>query len=501
MIEANFPFLSLIIIIPLLGAILAGSIRNDDIAKHIAFFVALITFLLTIFTLILFDASKGEFQLVERYAWIPLLNIEYLVGVDGISVLFLPMTALLTLLAMLASWKQISHLSRFHFSLLLALEGVSIGIFCALDTVLFFLFWELTLPPFFFLIGLWGIGSYRRSAAMKYLLFMIAGGVPLLLAFILLASNHALQVGGTIPQDLSFSFPILLDIPLDHDVQLIVFTLLLIGFAVKAPLVPLHTWLPTVSMEGPTHIVALLVGLKLGIYGILRFAMPLAPDVALEFSWLLSAIGAVTLILGSLIALQQTNLRRLLAFASVSHVGLVMVGIASFNMHGFQGAIYQLINFTFVASALMLIAGFIHHRIGSTETIHLGGLAKVMPKLTFFYFLFAMASIGLPGTSGFPAELLMIIGAYSAHSVLGVAALSGAILAAAYMLSYTRKAFFGPIIHDDVRLATDLQPREMALLLLPALLALLFGLFPNYILDINQIAAEAWLSRIGFQSP
>jgi NADH-quinone oxidoreductase subunit M len=178
-----------------------------------------------------------------------------------------------------------------------------------------------------------------------------------------------------------------------------------------------------------------------------------------------------------------------------------MVGIASFNMYGFQGAIYQLINFTFVASALMLIAGFIHHRIGSTETIHLGGLAKVMPKLTFFYFLFAMASIGLPGTSGFPAELLMIIGAYSAHSVLGVAALSGAILAAAYMLSYTRKAFFGPIIHDDVRLATDLQPREMALLLLPALLALLFGLFPNYILDINQIAAEAWLSRIGFQSP
>lgn len=501
MIEANFPFLSLIIIIPVAGAILAGSIRNSDISKHVALFVAIITLLLSIFTLILFDASKGEFQLVERYAWIPSLNIEYLVGVDGISVLFLPMIALLTFITMLASWNQIANLPRLHFSMLLALEGVSIGIFCALDTILFFLFWELTLPPLFFLIGLWGIGSHRRSAAMKYLLFMIAGGVPLLLAFILLASNHALQVGGLVPEDLSFSLPVLLNTPLEAQVQLIVFTLLLIGFAVKAPLVPLHTWLPTVSMQGPSHIVALLVGLKLGIYGILRFTMPLAPVVAVEFSWLLSVIGAATLIFGSLIALQQTNLRRLLAYASVSHVGLVMVGIASFNIQGLQGAIFQMINFTFVASSLMIIAGFIHHRLGSTETLHLGGLAKVMPKLTFFYFLFALANIGLPGTSGFPAELLMIIGALSAHAVLGVAALFGAILAAAYMLSYTRKAFFGPIVHNQVNLVTDIKPREMALLFTPALLVLLLGLFPNYVLEINQVAAEGWLARIGAQSP
>ncbi|MBP6367939.1 MAG: NADH-quinone oxidoreductase subunit M [Nitrosomonas sp.] len=501
MTEADFPLLSLIITIPLLGALLAGSIRNVDVAKQIAFFTALITFVLTACATLLFDADKSGFQLVERYDWIPLLKIEYLVGVDGISVLFLPMTGLLTIITMLASWSAIPHSSRFHFSLLLALESVSIGVFCALDTVLFFLFWELTLPPFFFLIGLWGIGSQRRSAAMKYTLFMLAGGVTLLLAIIVLATNHAKQIGGQIPNDLTFSLPVLLNTPLPDNLQTLVFLLLLFGFAVKAPLVPLHTWLPTVSMEGPTHIIAILVGLKLGIYGILRFAMPLAPIAAVEFSWILSVIGAFTLIYGALIALQQTNLRRLLAYASVSHVGLVMVGIASLNIQGFQGAIFQLINFTFVASALMLVAGFIHHRLGSTEAIHLGGLAKVMPKLTFFYFLFTLASIGVPGTSGFPAELLMIVGALSTHSVLGVAALSGAILGAAYMLSFTQRIFLGPVVHISVKQAIDLQPREMILLLIPSLLILGFGFYPDYILNTNQIASEAWLSRLITKTP
>jgi len=501
MIEANFPFLSLIIIIPILGAVLVGSVRNIDIAKHIALFVAIFTLLLSIFALILFDADNSAFQLVERYAWIPLLNIEYLVGVDGISILFLPMTALLTLITMLASWNSVSILPRFYFSLLLALEGVSFGIFCALDTVLFFLFWELTLPPFFFLLGLWGIGSHRRSAAMKYLLYMLAGGVPILLAFILLASNHALHIDKVIPQGLSFSLPVLLNTPLPDNLQTIVFILLFFGFAVKAPLVPLHTWMPTAAMEGPTHIVALLVGLKLGIYGILRFAMPLAPAAAVDFSWLLSVVGAVTLIYAALIALQQTNLRRLLAYASVSHVGLVIVGISSLTMQGFQGAIFQMLNFTFIASSLMLIAGFIHHRIGSTETIHLGGLAKVMPKLTSFYFLFLLASVGLPGTSGFPAELLMIVGALNTHSILGFAALSGAILSAAYMLSYTRRAFLGPVTHSDIKQVFDIKFREISLLFIPALLVLIFGLFPDYILNINQAASEAWLSRFTMQLP
>ncbi len=494
--EANFPLLSLIILLPILGAVAIGLTRNTGLAKTSALIFAGLELLLTLFVVQFFDSSSSSFQMIENYAWIPSLNVEYLVGVDGISVLFLPLTALLTFIAILASWNSTQHNLRFHFSLLLALEGVTIGIFCALDMILFLLFWELTLPPLFFLIGLWGIGSQRRSAAMKYTLFMLLGGVPLLLAIVLLAVNHATQTGGSIPHDLAFSLPVLLETRLPENLQTIVFLLLLLGFAIKAPLFPFHTWLPTAAMEGPAHIIALLTGLKLGVYGIIRFTLPLAPDVAVEFSWILTTLGAITLVYGALIALQQTNMRRLLAYASVSHVGMVMIAIASLNMQGIQGAIFQLLNFTLIASSLMLVAGFIQHRLGSTDAIHLGGMARVMPRLTCFYFIFALASIGIPGTSGFPAELLMIIGTLTANTGLGIVALTGAILGAAYMLTFTRRAFFGPITHAVVAEAQDLRPRELILLCLPAVLVLGFGFFPGIVLDINQLASEVWLYRL-----
>ncbi len=499
--EAGFPLLSLAILLPLLGAIATGFAPTVKLAKAIALVIAGCELLLTLLIVQLFNAGSGDFQLVEKYPWIPFLNINYLVGVDGISVLFLPMSALLTLTAIIASWNSVQHSPRFHFALLLALEGVTIGVFTSLDTVLFFLFWELTLPPFFFLIGLWGIGSQRRGAAMKYTLFMLFGGVPLLFAIVILATNHAVAVGGAIPEALSFSLPVLLETPLAADLQILVFLLLLLGFGVKAPLAPFHTWLPTAAMEGPAHVTAILTGMKLGVYGILRFTMPLAPAAAVEYSWVLAILGAVTLIYGALIALKQTNLRRLLAYASVSHVGLVVVGIASLNMQGLQGAVFQLLNFTLVASSLMLVAGMIQHRLGSTEIIHLGGLAKVMPRLTCFYFLFTLASIGIPGTSGFPAELMLIIGALKAHASLGIAALIGAVLGAAYMLSYIRRAFFGPITQSVVSQAQDLSPRELALLCVPALLVLVFGFFPDSVLHINQVAAEVWLSRLSSSTP
>jgi len=499
--EVDFPLLSFLIFFPLLGAIVVGVTQNTHAAKLVALLFASSELLLALLVVYFFDASNGDFQLVEQYNWIPQLKIEYMIGVDGISLLFLPLSALLTIIVILASWNSVQHNRRFHFALLLALQGVTVGVFCSLDLVLFFLFWELTLPPFFFLIGLWGIGSQRREAAMKYTLFMLAGGVALLLAITLLAANHAFQIGSDIPQGLSFSLPVLLQTALPDNEQKLVFLLLLFGFAVKAPLVPFHTWLPTVAMEGPTHIVAILVGLKLGVYGILRFTMPLAPIAAIEFSWVISLFGAITLIYAALIALQQTNLRRLLAYASVSHVGLVIVGIASLTMQGIQGAIFQLLNFTLIASVLMLISGFIHHRLGSTDTIHLGGLAKIMPRLTCIYFLFVLASIGVPGTSGFPAELLMIIGALTVNSALGISALMGAVLGAAYMLSFSRRAFFGPILHADANLTHDLQIRELALLCIPALLILIFGFFPDGILNLNQVASEAWLSRLTIQTP
>ena len=495
--NVSFPLLSFTILLPLLGAIITGITCNINLAKKITLIIASLELVLTLIALFLFNPSDGNhFQLVEHYAWIPNLNIEYLIGIDGISVLFLPMSALLTVIAIIASWNSVQHQQRLHFALLLALEGVTIGVFLALDTILFFLFWELTLPPIFFLISLWGIGPERRTAAMKYTLFMLAGGVPLLFAVIILAINHANDVGGTLSQNLSFSLPLLLETKLPDNLQPIVFTLFLLGFSVKAPFFPFHTWLPSVAMEGPTQLTSLLLGLKLGIYGILRFAIPLAPSAAVEYSWALGILGAITLIYAGLIALQQTNLRRLLAYASISHVGLIIIGISSLTIQGIQGAIFQLVNFTLISSSLMLIAGFIQHRLGSTEIRHLSGLAKVMPRLITFYFFFVLASIGLPGTSGFPAELLLIFGALTAHHSLGFTALAGAILSAAYMLSFTRKAFFGPITQNAINKVQDLRPRELAILCIPALLILVLGFSPNTLLETNQVAAEAWISSL-----
>lgn len=492
---SNFPLLSFLIALPLLGGLAIILAGDKDRARKIAAFIAVIELLGSLLALSRFNPDDGQFQLLERHSWIPDLNVEYLLGIDGISILFLPMTAFVTLMAIAASWNSIQHMKPFHYALLLALEGITIGVFTALDMVLFFLFWELTLPPIFFLIGLWGIGPHRRMAAVKYTLFMLFGGAALLIAIVILALNTDLAADG-ISRQLVFSLPVMLEKPLPDEWQGTVFLLLLLAFGVKTPLIPFHTWMPTATMEGSPQVAALLTGLKLGAYGIIRFTMPLAPSAAVEYSWILGVLGAITLIYGALIALHQANLRRLLAYASVSHVGLVIVGIASLNMQGIQGAIFQLFNFTVVASSLMLIAGFIQHRLGSTETVHLGGLAKVMPKLTGFYFLFVLASIGIPGTSGFPAELLLIISALVAHPSLGIAALAAAVLSAAYMLDFTRKAFFGPIIHQTVRQLQDLRRRELLLLCVPALLVLVFGFFPNLILHTHEKAADVWLTRI-----
>lgn len=491
----SLPLLSLLIFVPLFGAIATGCSRNANRARTIALSIAILELLGSLWVCYCFNPDSGDFQLIEQHPWIAGLGVEYLIGIDGISVLFLPMSAFVTLTAIIASWNSIQHMQAFHYALLLALEGVTIGVFTALDLVLFFLFWELTLPPIFFLIGLWGIGPHRRTAAVKYTLFMLCSGAALLIGIVIVALKSE-PSPTTIHRGLNFSLPLLLEKPLPDEFQGIVFLLLMLAFAVKTPLFPFHTWMPTATMEGSPQMAALLTGLKLGAYGIIRFALPLAPSAAVEYSWLLGILGAITLLYGALNALYQSNLRRLLAYASISHVGLVVVGISALNMHGIQGAVFQLFNFTIAASSLMLIAGFIQHRLGSTESIHLGGLAKVMPNLTCFYFIFVLSSIGIPGTNGFPAELLLIISALEAHPSLGIAALAAAVLNAAYMFDFTRKAFFGPITQQAVRQCQDLRRREFTLLCIPALLVFLFGLFPNSILHMHQKSAEKWLSWI-----
>jgi NADH-quinone oxidoreductase subunit M len=495
--QIGFPLLSALIFLPLLAGVWLSFVQHPGLARQGALAVCAVELVLAALAVAAFDSTASGMQLVEDAAWIPSLNVRYQLGVDGISILFLPLTALVFGAVVLASWTSIRSMTGLHMGLLLALQSVTMGVFCSLDLVLFFTFWELTLVPVYFLITLWGIGPERRFAGMKYTLMMLAGGIPLLLGIVLLGLNHAEQAGQPLPQGLSFSYVTLLDTPLPGRLGEIVFALLFVGFAVKAPLFPFHTWLPKVAMEGPPAVSAILVGLKLGAFGILRFAIPLAPAAFREYAWVVGALGAIGVVYGGVLALNQSNLRRLLAFSSVSHVGLVVVGIAAMNIQGLQGAIYQTLNFAVISAGIFLAAGFIQHRLGSTDMSNLGGIASVAPLLSAFVVLLGVASIGLPGTNGFIAENLLLVGAAQTNFGLALAGLFGIVLAAAYMLGFFRRALFGPVTQRAVAAMADLQVRERLVLSGGALLVLAGGLFPQAVLSIVASAAELWLARLG----
>jgi len=492
----GFPILSTLILLPLVWALVLPFVRGDRTVRVVALAGAGVELALALVMLAALRPEAAGMQLVERAAWIPSLNAQYLLGIDGIAALFPPLTALLFCGVILASWTSVQSMPRLYFALLLALESATIGVFCALDLVLFFLFWELTLVPIYFLISLWGIGPERRFAAIKYTLFMLAGGIPLLFAILLLGLHHASAVGVPVPGGLSFDYLALLEQPLSPSVQTAVFLLLFFGFAVKAPLFPFHTWLPTVLREGPVALSAVLVGLKLGAFGILRFAVPLAPTAAHEYFWLMAALGGFGALYGALVALRQSNLRKLLAFSSVSHVGLVIVGIAAMNVQGVQGALFQLVNFGVVAGGLMLLAGFLHHRLGTTDLASLGGLAKPLPLLAAFFLLLGMAAIGLPGTNGFVAELLILLGILQVSPGLALVALAGVILGAAYFLGFFQRAFLGPVASPEVASILDLRPRELLIAGVMGALVLVGGFFPQLVQGVTASAANAWVERL-----
>jgi NADH-quinone oxidoreductase subunit M len=382
---------------------------------------------------------------------------------------------------------------RLYYSLMLLLQTATLGIFMALDTLLFFLFWELTLIPIYFLVSLWGKGPNRRYAAVKYTLFMLAGGVPLLFAFIILALYYA---QGNVPTQLGFNYIQLLQTPLPYDLQVTLFFLFLLGFGAKAPLFPFHTWLPPIAMEGPAAIAAIMTGLKLGIYGFIRFMLPLAPQATMHFQWLLAALATIGLLYGAIIALSQTNLRAMLAWSSISHVGLVVLGLAAFNIQGIQGALFQLLNFSMVSGGLFLMAGMLHQRTGSTDAQSLGGVAQSMPLLTAFFFLFGLASMGVPGTNGFVAEHLLLLGVLQAHTGTGLAALMGMVLGTAYFINLYRQVFLGEAHTSLVPDAADLQQRELWVVVCLAALILLAGIYPESVLHFIRASSEAWLSQL-----
>jgi NADH-quinone oxidoreductase subunit M len=491
----NFSIISLLLLSPIVGIFLLWTSPNLYFVRSVALITSLFCLLLSLMLLSGFDQNFhiDGFQFVERIAWIPSLNINYAVGVDGISILFLPLTSLLFFGVIVSSWTGIRTLPRLYYTFLLFLLFGILGVFVAIDTILFLLFWELTLAPIYFLISLWGIGPNRRYAAVKYTLFMLVGGVFLLFGFIILAMNAA---DGNVPAQLSFDYITLLHSPKSFEIQTTVFFLLLIGFGAKAPIFPFHTWLPTIAMEGPVSIAAIMTGLKLGAYGFIRFMVPLAPDAAMHYHWLLAGLGVVGILYGAIIAMNQSNLRRMLAYSSISHMGLVVLGIASFNIQGIQGSIFQLLNFSIIMGGLFLVTGFLHHRIGSTDTLSLGGVAHSMPLLTSFFLLFGLAGMGVPGTNGFVAEHLILLGALKSHTGAGLAALGCIVLTAAYFVNIYRTAFLGPIRREIVSDSLDLLPRELGLVLIMACLILFTGFYPSSIMDITQQATELWMSRL-----
>lgn len=498
---ADPPLLTGLLLIYPLGALLIWLAPRALPPRALALAVGGLGLGLSLLVLAGFRRSEPGFQLRETADWIPSLNIHYAVGVDGISVLFLPASALLFLSVILASWNGTRALPRLYFTLLLLLAGATIGVFCALDTMLFFLFWELTLVPIYFLVSLWGVGPHRSYAATKYTLIMLGGGVPLLFGFLILAFNHAAHSGAGVPAGLAFDLPSLLATPMALRTQVVVFLLLLLGFAVKTPVFPLHTWLPLLAMEGPVAVVALLAGLKLGAYGLIRFAAPLAPDAAQSLHWLLAGLGVVGLVFGAVTALAQTNLRTMLAYASLSHVGLVLLGIAAFNLHGIQGAVLQLLNFTLVAGGAFLATAFLRRRLGSTDIANMGGAARSMPRLAGCFLLLGLAGMGVPGTSGFPAELLILVATLETHPGAGLAALFVMVLGAAYFLDLYRRAFFGPANSPAVVEALDLRRRELLILLVFVALILGFGLFPATLLEVIESSGGAWAAKLAQPAP
>lgn len=480
----TLPLLSLLVLLPLVAAALLWFLPAR-LARPLAF--AAMGGVLLLATLILwsYQPTTAGFQLVDRLPWIAGLGVQWLLAVDGLSVLFLPATALLFLGALTVA-EPCRDAPRLQHSLLLLLLATTLGIFCAIDLIVFFVFWELSLVPVYFLLARWGATAEAPRVAARYVLIMLAAGFLLLVAFVVAGKG-----GG------SFSLLELVDAPLPLREQRIVLLLMLLGFGVKLPLVPWHTWLTRLALAAPGSLTALLIGLKVGVYGLVRFAIPLAPAAAQEWHWLLAGFGTVTLIYGAVGVMAHSNLRVGMAYASVCHVGLATLGLATLSGQGVQGAVSLLLSFTVASGGGMLLLECLRQRTGSTDVQALGGAAKTMPLLASGILICGLAGVGMPGTSSFPAEFLLILATLDRYTGAGMAALFGLAITASGFLALYRKAFFGPLTQPAVAAAGDLRPAEWWVLV--ALIALIVGIgvYPAPWMDIVRPSAEAWAAAYG----
>ncbi|SDB69909.1 NADH-quinone oxidoreductase subunit M [Belnapia rosea] len=487
---AGFPLLSLLTFLPLAGAAIIMSVRGDDEvvarnARWTALWTSLIVFLLSLILWARFDQSSAGFQFEEKLNWLPEFGVGYHMGVDGISVLFVLLSTALTPLCILASWESVTSRVREYMIAFLVLETMMVGMFCALDFIVFYVFFEAVLIPMFLIIGVWG-GARRVYAAFKFFLYTLLGSVLMLLAILYLWYN-----AGTT------DIPALFEYQVPRAAQAWIFFAFFASFAVKVPMWPVHTWLPDAHVEAPTAGSVILAGvlLKMGAYGFLRFTLPLLPEASATFAPLIFALSVIAVVYTSLVALAQEDMKKLIAYSSVAHMGIVTIGIFTFNQQGLSGALFTMLAHGVVSGALFLCVGVLYDRVHSREIMRYGGVAKIMPAYALVFMLFTMASIGLPGLANFVGEFLVIVGAWRVNPWVALGAALGMILGAAYMLYLYRRVSFGKITREDLKALLDLSPREYVVFAPLILLTLWMGIYPQSFLSFFEASVAALVAR------
>lgn len=488
---SDWPLLSLVTFLPLAGALFIMTIRGDEeiVAQNsraVALWTSLVTFFLSILIWTNFDYSQAGFQLVEKTPWLPGLDINYHMGVDGISLWFVLLSTLLTVVVIIGSWDSVKTRVREYMIAFLVMETLMVGVFCALDLTLFYIFFEAILIPMYLIIGIWG-GPRRIYASLKFFLYTFLGSVLFLLAIL----TMYVQAGTTdIPALMNFAF--------DADLQWWLWLALFASFAVKVPMWPFHTWLPDAHVEAPTAGSVLLAGvlLKLGGYGFLRFSLPMLPAASADFAPLVFTLSIVAIVYTSLVALMQQDMKKLIAYSSVAHMGIVTIGIFTPNALGISGSIIQMLSHGIVSAALFMVVGVVYDRIHSREISRYGGLVERMPVYAFTFMLFMLASVGLPGTSGFVGEVMVIVGVFQVSTWVATFAATGLILGAAYMLWLYRRVIFGALEKADLKTIAAMKPNELIAFAPLVFLAILMGVYPSLFLDPMQASVENLVLQI-----
>jgi NADH-quinone oxidoreductase subunit M len=483
-------------LLPVIGAILLLFIgnadgRRDGLIRWLTLVITLVTFAVTLVVWARFDGGSSEFQFVERYRWIPAFGIDYYLGVDGISLFLVVLTSFLSPIALLSSWGSIERKVKEFSIFMLALEAAMIGVFISLDLFLFYVFWDAMLVPMYFLIGIWGYDQ-RIYAAIKFMLYTMTGSVLMLVAILGLAYLHNAATGAY-----SFDLLRLYTLNIAPRTQMWFFLAFTIAFAIKVPLFPFHTWLPDAHVQAPTAGSVILAGvlLKMGTYGLLRFSFPLFPAAAAYFAPGLALLAVIGIVYGALVAMVQPDMKKLVAYSSVSHLGFVVLGICAMNNQGVQGAIYQMLAHGVSTGGLFLLVGMLSDRRHTRLISEFGGLKAVVPQLAAAFMVITLASIGLPGLNGFVGEFLIMLGAFRWDPRFVVVAGLGVILSAVYMLWMIQRVYYGPVTHEENTTLRDLLPREWAAVVPLCAIALVMGIFPTLFLKPMEASVSTLVQR------